>query len=230
MADDADNGLGRRVFLSTARFVGFLGVLILAAGGSLHYWQGWLFWINFSLCTAAVGYYFYKHDPALVRRRLKAGPAAEKEPSQKRIQLFAVIFICALFIVSAIDYRFGWSNMPWPDVLLGNVLVVVGYVVMFYVFRANSFAAATVQVDPDQKVISTGPYAWVRHPMYFGALIMFAGVPLALGSWWGLLIFPLLIGVLAVRLLDEENYLVRNLKGYDDYRQKVRSRLLPGVW
>ena len=230
MADSIADDFGRQVFLSTAKFIAFLGVLVLALGGSLHYWQGWLFWINFSLCTATVGYYFYKHDPALVRRRLNVGPVAEKEPSKKRIQFFAMIFVCALFAVSALDYRFGWSHVRWAYVLLGNVLIIVGYAVMFFVFRENSFAASTIQVDPDQKVISSGPYAWIRHPMYFGAAIMFAGVPLALGSWWGLTVFVLLIGVLAARLLDEEKYLTRHLPGYDDYRQKVRRRLVPGLW
>lgn len=230
MVDSATNGLGQQVFLSTARFIVFLGILVLVLGGSFRYWQGWLFWINFSLCTAAVSYYFFKHDPALVRRRLHVGPIAEKEVSQKRIQLFAMICVCALFVVSVLDYRFGWSSVAWPFVLLGNALIVVGYVVMFYVFKENSFAASTVQVESDQTVISTGPYAVVRHPMYFGAAIMFAGVPIALGSWWGLIVFVLLIGVLAARLLDEENYLVRNLKGYDGYRQNVRSRLVPGIW
>jgi protein-S-isoprenylcysteine O-methyltransferase Ste14 len=230
MVGNVNKDFGRQVFLSTAKFIAFLGVLVFALGGSFHYWQGWLFWLNFSLSTTVVSYYFFKYDPALVRRRLKAGPAAEKEPSQKRIQFFAMIFVCALFAVSALDYRFGWSNVRWIYVLLGNVLIAVGYVVMFFVFRENSFAASTVQVDPDQKVISTGPYAWVRHPMYFGATIMFAGVPLALGSWWGLTMLAPLVGVLAWRLLGEENYLARNLKGYDEYRHKVRYRLFPSVW
>ncbi len=230
MADGAGKDFGRQVFLSTAKFIAFLGVLVLGLGGSLHYWQGWLFWINFSLCTAVVTYYFFKHDPALVQRRLNVGPVAEKEPSQRRIQLFAMIIVCALFAVSALDYRFGWSNVRWGYVLLGNALIIAGYVVMFFAFRENSFAAATVQVDPDQKVISSGPYSLVRHPMYFGAAIMFAGVPVALGSWWGLIVFALLLGVLAARLLDEEKYLTRNLPGYDQYRQKVRRRLVPGVW
>jgi len=230
MVDKINDSFGRQVFFSTAKFIVFLGLLVLLLGGSLRYWQGWLFWINFSLCTTAVSYYFFKHDPALVRRRLNVGPLAEKEPSQKRIQLFAMICVCALFAVSALDYRFSWSNVRWGYVLFGNVLIIVGYVVMFFVFRENSFAASTVQVDPDQKVISTGPYAFVRHPMYFGAAIMFAGVPLALGSWWGLIVFVLLLGVLAARLLDEEKYLMRNLPGYDGYRQKVHRRLVPGLW
>src|SRR5262249_16017397 len=155
--------------------------------GTLAYWQGWLFLAVFLGCTSGLTVYFLKHDPALVERRLKAGPAAEKEKSQKLILLIASIVFCSVFVLSALDYPFGWSRVPVWVVLLGNVLVVVGYAIIFVVFRENSFAAATVQIADAQRVIDTGLYARVRHPMYAGALFMFVGIPLALGSWWGLL-------------------------------------------
>ena len=135
--------------------------------------------------TLALTLYFVKHDPALAERRLRAGPTAEREPAQKRIQLVASIVICGLFLVSALDYRFGWSVVPDSAVIAGHVLVAAGYLIMFMVFRENSFAASTVEVSAGQKVVSTGPYALVRHPMYAGAAVMFIGVPLALGSWGG---------------------------------------------
>jgi protein-S-isoprenylcysteine O-methyltransferase Ste14 len=225
---DAD--LARRAIKGTLFFVVALWLLIFVPAGSLAYWQGWLFWVHFTLWSIAGGWYFLKRDPALVQRRLRAGPAAEKEPAQKRIQLVLAVVICALFVVSALDHRFGWSAPSWPVVLAGNLLTAAGYLFVFLVLRENSFAASTIEVAPDQRVISTGPYALVRHPMYAGALLMFAGVPLALASWWGLVPFGLLVGGIVARLQDEEAYLVRNLPGYEAYRSSVPWRLVRGVW
>ena len=222
--------LGRRALKGAVFFLVALWLLIFLPGGSLSYWQGWLFWLHFAAWTIGGTLYFLKRDPALVERRLRAGPTAEKEPAQKRIQLFASIFVCAIFIVSALDYRLGWSAMQTPGVIVGNFLVALGYLFMFIVFRENSFAAATIQVGADQKVVSTGPYALVRHPMYASALVMFIGTPLALASWWGLVPVLLLFGGLVARLRDEEVYLARNLPGYESYHRSVSHRLVPGVW
>jgi protein-S-isoprenylcysteine O-methyltransferase Ste14 len=169
------------------------------------------------------------HDPALLERRL-AGPGSEKEPEQKRIQIFTSIFVLAVLIVSTLDYRFGWSLVPTSVVILGDVLVALGFLVVSAVFRENSFASSTIQIATDQRVISTGPYAWVRHPMYSGALLLFVGVPLALGSWWCLLAVIPLIASLIARLRHEELYLLEKLPGYADYHRRVRNRLVPGVW
>jgi protein-S-isoprenylcysteine O-methyltransferase Ste14 len=214
---NSPQSLSRRAFAATAKFLVVLGLLIFL-------------WSNFALWCVAFTPYFLKHDPALLERRLRAGPAAEREPTQKRIQLFASIFVCALFAVSVLDHRLGWSTVPISAVLVGNVLVAAGFWFMFVVFRENSFASSIIEVGADQKVIDTGPYAVLRHPMYAGALLMFAGVPPALGSWWGLVILPPIAAILAIRLLDEEKFLLRNLPGYAEYRTKVRYRLLPGVW
>ena len=138
--------------------------------------------------------------------------------------------MCAVFVVSALDHNFGWSRLPRPVELAGDALVVLGFAVMFVVFRANAFAAATVKVEADQKLVSTGPYALVRHPMYSGALLLFLGTPLALGSWIGLVPAAFLAATIVWRLIDEEAYLVRNLSGYADYRGTVRARLVPGLW
>jgi protein-S-isoprenylcysteine O-methyltransferase Ste14 len=224
------DSLSRRTFAATAKFLVVLALMIFLPAGSIHYWQGWLFWINFAVCCFAFNSYFLRHDPALVERRLRAGPAAEREPLQKRIQAFASIFVGAIFIVSAIDYRIGWSTVPTSVVVLGNVLVAIGFWLIFWVFRANSFASSTIELSAGQSVIDTGPYALVRHPMYAAAFLLFCGVPLALGSWWGLLVLLALIVVLVVRLLDEEVFLARNLPGYAEYCAKIPYRLLPGVW
>jgi protein-S-isoprenylcysteine O-methyltransferase Ste14 len=136
----------------------------------------------------------------------------------------------ALIAVPALDHRFGWSHPSPLDELAGNVLVLLGYLGIFFVFRENSFAAATIQSPRDQRVISTGPYAWVRHPMYATALVMLLGMPIALGSWWGVLIVVALIPALIWRLLDEERFLTQNLSGYVAYQETVRYRLLPWIW
>ncbi|OWV98189.1 hypothetical protein ATY81_19690 [Rhizobium sp. R72] len=222
--------IGRQATVATVMFCLVMLVMIFLAAGSLSYWQGWLFLVHFCGWCAALTAYFVKRDPALVRKRMSVGPAAEREPSQKRIQSFNSIAILALFVVSALDHRFGWSVVPSSLVLLGNALIAAGFIGCFFVLRQNSFAAATVGVTAEQRVISTGLYGVVRHPMYASALAMFFGVPLALGSYWGVLVVFPVIGGLVARLLDEEKYLVRNLAGYAEYRNEIRWRLLPGIW
>ena len=136
----------------------------------------------------------------------------------------------ALFVVSALDHRFGWSTVPPYLVALGDILIVLGFYLVFLVFKENSFASGTIEIGADQCVISTGPYALVRHPMYIGALVMLMGVPLALASLWGLVAIVPMTLVLIARLLDEEKFLTRNLAGYSEYQSKVRCRLLPLIW
>jgi protein-S-isoprenylcysteine O-methyltransferase Ste14 len=226
----ATQSLSRRAFTATAKFLVVLALLIFLPAGSIRYWQGWLFWVNFAVWCFAFTPYFLKHDPALLERRLRAGPAAEREPTQKRIQTFASIFVSAIFVVSAFDYRMGWSSVPTSVVVFGNVLVAIGFWLIFWVFRANSFASSTIELSAGQRVIDTGQYALVRHPMYAAAMVLFLGVPLALGSYWGLLILLPLAAVLVIRLLDEEIFLGRSLPGYAEYCAKVRYRLIPGLW
>lgn len=222
--------LTRIAWRRTIVFIAALWFLIFVPALTLDYWQGWLFWVVYSLCCIAPTAYFLRHDPALIERRMKVGPAAETEPTQKLIQVGASVVTIAMFVLPGIDHLRGWSHVPWPIVILGNALVILGFVIMCWVFRENSFAAATIQVEAEQRVISTGPYAIVRHPMYFGALLMFAGIPLALGSWWTMWLLAPLIAMLALRLVNEERFLARELPGYPAYRQSVRFRLLPGIW
>jgi protein-S-isoprenylcysteine O-methyltransferase Ste14 len=222
--------LGWRAFRGIVIFMLFTAFLIFAPAWTLSYWQAWLFLAVFTLCTAATTLYFLKYDPDLVKRRMHAGPTAEREPSQKRIQLFASLALCAIFVVSALDHRFGWSSVPVAIVVLGNLAVIAGFVMIFFVFRENAFASSTVEINAGQRVISTGPYALVRHPMYAAAVVMFAGIPPALGSWWGLLTVIPLLATLILRLTDEERFLVHNLAGYEAYRRSVPHRLVPGIW
>lgn len=226
---DTDN-LARRSLRALLRFFAALFVFVFVPAWSLAYWQGWLFFAVFVVATLVLSLYFLKHDPALVERRMKAGPTAEPHASQRRIQTLTSVAVCATVIVSALDHGRGWSSVPWPVVLLGDALILYGFAIIFVVFRENSYAAGIVDVMAGQRVIATGPYAMVRHPMYSGAMLMFAGVPVALGSYWGLLPAAILAGAIVWRLLDEEKILERELPGYADYRRAVRWRLMPGTW
>ena len=138
-------------------------------------------------------------------------------------------FIAPL-VVPALDFRFGWSAVPLGGIVVGDVLVVIGFYFISLVYRANTFTSATIEVAEDQKVISTGPYAIVRHPMYASASLYLLGTPLALGSYWGLVVLGAMMPFLLWRLFDEERFLARNLPGYTEYRKRVRYRLVPFVW
>ena len=177
-----------------------------------------------------LGLYFARHDPALVARRMEAGPKAEKEPRQKLILACASVTLVALYVVCGLDHRFRWSTIPAWLVLIADLLVVLGAYGFYLTFRENSYAASTVTVEAGQPVISSGPYASVRHPMYAAAVILYIVTPVALGSWWGLLPAAVLVAVIVWRLADEEAYLARHLSGYVDYRGRVRARLIPGMW
>lgn len=215
-------------------FLALFAVVALAvflAAGTLYYWQGWLLLGVFFGGAGVITFWLWGHDRALLERRVKAGPGAEaSDPVQNAVQGLASLAFLATLIVPALDHRFGWSRVPPQISVLGAALVALGYFIVFLVFRENSFTAATIQVTADQKVIDTGPYALVRHPMYAGALVMFVGIPLALGSWWGLLAAASIAPILAWRLAREEAFLATHLAGYGLYRARVRSRLAPGLW
>jgi protein-S-isoprenylcysteine O-methyltransferase Ste14 len=225
-----NDDLPKRAFAGFARFQIALALMIFLPAWSLHYWQGWLYWLLFGASCVVITLYFLRHDRALIERRMQAGPGAETEPKQKLILKFASVALIAMYIVSPVDHRFGWSYVPNWLVLVGDALVALSFYGFFLTFRQNAFAAATVRVESDQPVISTGLYAIVRHPMYAAALALLVGTPLALGSWWGLVPAALLLAALVWRLLDEESYLARNLPGYTDYQRQVRTRLVPGIW
>jgi protein-S-isoprenylcysteine O-methyltransferase Ste14 len=205
-------------------------LFLFLPAGSLGYWQGWLYIALFGVSVSAITWWLQRNDPELLRRRLVAGPSAEKDPRQKLIQAIASVAFIGIFIVAGLDHRFRWSTVPTGLVLLGDFLVVLGLWLVFLTFRENSFTSAAIEISAGQAVVSTGPYAVVRHPMYAGALVMLLGTPLALGSWWALGPFLILLLTIIWRLLDEEQFLARDLPGYDAYRAKVRHRLLPYTW
>ena len=208
----------------------FMALSIFCAAGTAYYWQGWAYLADFCGSSLRLTVYLFRHDRALLERRLRAGPLAEKTIAQRTIMVFASAGFIALLIVPALDYRLGWSRVSPLVEICGLALVAIGFYVVYVVYRVNTFSAATIQVEPGQTVISTGPYALVRHPMYVGSQLMFLGTPLALGSYWGLLVFVAMMPVFIWRQLDEERFLAKNLPGYADYQRKVRWRLIPGLF
>jgi protein-S-isoprenylcysteine O-methyltransferase Ste14 len=203
---------------------------IFVSAGTIRFWQGWLFWLSFSVSVIAITAYLLNRDPALVERRMRAGPRAESRPSQKIIQALNLVMFVAIMIVSGLDHRFGWSHLPATIVVIANVLVMAAFGFILLVLGENTFAASTITVEAGQRVISTGPYARVRHPMYAGAVLLILAMPMALGSLWGLLAAAILPPILIARIFDEERTLSAELPGYDDYRRAVPYRLIPLVW
>jgi len=207
-----------------------LGLALFVPAGTFDYWQAWLYLAVFAVSAGLITVYLWRNNRDLLARRVRAGPGAETTRSQQVIQGLAALAFVGMFVVSGLDHRFGWSSVAVPIVLLADVLVAVGFYVVFLVFKENTFAAAIIDVAEEQQVISTGPYAVVRHPMYAGAALLIFGTPPALGSWWGPIFSVVLMLVIVWRLLDEEQFLAKNLPGYAEYRQRVRHRLLPRVW
>ncbi len=208
----------------------FFALALFLPAGTLHYWQAWTFIAVFTVTTLGPSIYLAVHDPAALRRRMHAGPTAETRPLQRIVMCAVYAVIVAMLVVSAFDHRFGWSDVPVPVTLLGNVLVAAGLLWAQTVVIQNGYAAATLTVEAGQQLVSTGLYALVRHPMYSGALVMMLGTPLALDSYWGLLILLAALPVLVVRILDEEKMLTEELPGYREYMRRVRFRLVPKVW
>jgi protein-S-isoprenylcysteine O-methyltransferase Ste14 len=207
-----------------------IGLLLFVPAGTIHYWQGWVYLGIYFIASFSITLYLAKRDPALLQRRMRGGPTAEKRTSQRAAMLLATIGFIAAMVVPAVDHRFRWSTVPLFAVVLGDILTALWFCVAFLVFRENTFSAATVQIAEGQTVVSTGPYAIVRHPMYAGGLFSFIGTSLALGSWWGMLALLIVLPALVWRLLDEERLLQANLPGYAEYSRRVRYRLIPGVF
>jgi protein-S-isoprenylcysteine O-methyltransferase Ste14 len=232
MPADKSHSLKSLILPSSRNFligVVALGAVLFLAAGTLNYWQAWVFTILFNVLVITQGIYLALKDPALLERRKQIAPAAEST----RQRIFIIVGLLSTFCLigfSALDHRFGWSQMSPVVSWVGMGLVALSFLVYYIVFRENSFAAASIQTFESQKVISTGPYALVRHPKYVGDIILVVGIPLALGSWWGLAFLVLIILALAWRIRDEEKLLKEELPGYIEYTQKARYRLVPYLW
>ena len=224
------NSLYTKTLLSLVTLAVAMGALLFVPAATTRYWKAWVYLAIFIGASVLTSLYLIKKDPALLKRRLRGGPAAEKETTQKIIMLFASIGFIALLVVPALDYRFRWSEVPLPAVIAGDLLVAIGFYCIFLVYKENTFTSATIEVAENQKVISTGPYALVRHPMYASAFLYLIGTPLALGSYWGLVALVFMAPFLIWRLFDEERFLANHLPGYREYQKKVQHRLVPYIW
>jgi protein-S-isoprenylcysteine O-methyltransferase Ste14 len=222
--------LSARAWFALAVLVAVMGLLLFIPAGTIHFWQAWVYLSIFSAASVLTTLYLMRKDRALLERRMSGGPTAEKRPVQRLIMLCISIGFIALLVVPAFDHRFGWSAVPLDGVLAGELLVAIGFYLIYRVYRENTFTSATIEVIENQAVISTGPYAIVRHPMYASASLYLFGTPLALGSYWGFVPIAAMLPFLMWRLLDEERFLARNLRGYAEYQRLVRHRLVPFVW
>jgi protein-S-isoprenylcysteine O-methyltransferase Ste14 len=223
------NTIGKGLVSATLGLAAF-GLILFLPAGTFHYWQAWVFLAVFALATWIPSVYLMRTNPAALERRMRAGPLAETRTLQRIVITVVFISFPAMFVVSALDHRFGWSPVPATVSLVGDVLVAIGLGIAMLVVIQNGYAAANITVEAEQKVVSTGLYGLVRHPMYTGNVILMIGVPLALGSYWGLVfLIPGLI-VLVLRIGDEEHLLRHELNGYREYAQQVHYRLVPYVW
>lgn len=219
-----------KVLLSGLVQLVVIGTVLFVVAGTFDYWQAWVFLGVFAASAWLPSIYLQLTNPAALERRMRGGPVAEARPVQKIVMAGLYLSLAAMCVVSALDHRFAWSSVPPALCVVGNILVAVGLGVVVLVVAQNSYASTTVQVSADQKVVSSGLYGMVRHPMYTGNVIMLVGLPLALGSYWALVFVVPGVIVLASRIRDEEKLLANELTGYRDYTETVRYRLVPSVW
>lgn len=204
-----------------------VGMLIFLPAGSIKFWNGWLFLGGLFIPMFCILVYLLVKDPDLLARRLKA---KEKENVQKKYVILSSIASFVTFIIPGLDFRFNWSDVPVPVVLMSTVLMVSGYLMFFIVMRQNTYASRVIEIQDEQKLIDTGLYSLVRHPMYLAATILYGFAPLVLGSFYALIPMAFVPVLLVIRIGNEEKVLTNGLKGYDEYVKKVKFRLLPYIW
>jgi protein-S-isoprenylcysteine O-methyltransferase Ste14 len=221
------NGLARRVFGRIGLAVPLIWGMLFLPAGTPAYWEAWLYLAVLLIPMFVVFNYLLRHDPELLERRVQW---REKETAQRRIVSLSLLYFLVVFMLPGFDRRWGWSDVPWPVVVGADLVVMLGYSLFILVLRENRYAARTIRVEEGQQVISSGPYAIVRHPMYLGATLMYLASPVALGSYWALIPALLIVPILVARILNEERVLERDLNGYPDYEQVTRYRLVPGIW
>jgi protein-S-isoprenylcysteine O-methyltransferase Ste14 len=217
----------KRVFIRIALVMPVLAVILFIPAGTLAYWEAWVYLGVLLIPFFFVIGYFLRNNPEFLERRMQM---RERERAQRRIIGLSWIWFLLAFILPGLDYRWGWSDVPVPVVIAADLVVLLGYGLIVLVFRENQYASRTVQIEQGQQVISSGPYARVRHPMYLGTLLMYLASPVALGSYWALIPALLIIPILVARIGNEEQVLARELRGYVEYQQTTRRRLIPGIW
>lgn len=224
--------LGSKLILRLSIGLILVAALLFIPAGTLRFWQAWAFLALAFIPISLAFFYLYKHDPGLLARRLQT---KEKVSEQKLLIRFSKPLFFLVFLLPGLDYRFGWSRIhlravPLWLMVLAQALFLCGFFIVFWVMNVNSFASRTIQVEPGQQVISTGPYRLVRHPLYSGSIVLWLSTPLGLGSFIALPAFALLVPFYIIRLLNEEKILRQELPGYPEYCLRTRFRLVPFVW
>jgi protein-S-isoprenylcysteine O-methyltransferase Ste14 len=223
----------RSLVVQTAVSILLAVLLLFLPAGTLAWPPAWIFLVLFFGCSQATGLWLLRHDPALLAERMKSPIGSNQTARDRAIIVAILVAFCGWLVFMALDAkRFDWSHTAEWAQALGVILIVAAFGGWISVLHANSFAATQIrlQLDRGQTVITTGPYAVVRHPMYAYALLLMIGTPLLLGSLWGLLGLVVFIPLLALRVRGEETMLMAGLPGYADYARRVRFRLIPGVW
>jgi protein-S-isoprenylcysteine O-methyltransferase Ste14 len=221
--ENSNGNFKLKAYLIPVTIMLLLGVVLFLSAGSFRYWEGWIFWfINF-VSIFFITVYFLKKSPELISRRMKYKENTRKVPAMFNLYLLG-------YIIPGLDFRYHWSIVPPALVIAANIIYFLGFMLIIFVFRENTYASTVVQVEEEQKVITTGPYKVVRHPMYTGMLLMLLFTPLALGSYWAIIPFLLSVPVIIIRAIGEEEVLVRELQGYREYCLKTPYRLIPFIW
>ena len=205
-----------------------LGALLFLCAWNLGYWQAWAMMASLLIPMGVSGVYYEIKVPGLIERR------ALKDRNLTRLQTVYMTYVYlaefVLLLLPALDYRFGWSQMPIALCIIGDILLVLANIVWMISKTENPYAGSSVKIYDDHRLVTTGPYATIRHPNYFGDLLMILGIPLALGSWWGLVVFVMIIPAMVIMIHDEEGFLQKNLPGYSEYMLTTRYRLIPYIW
>ncbi len=203
------------------------GLIFFVTAGTLQYWQAWIYLGILFIPMLVAFIYLLKNNPDLLERRMRM---RETEKPQKLIIVLSIFAFFLAFIIPGLDHRFGWSAVPMAAVIAADIIALAGYSIFFLVMKENTYASRVIEVEKNQKVISTGPYAVVRHPMYLGGLLMYLFSPIALGSFWAVIAFLPLPALFIFRILNEEHVLAKELPGYIEYMERVKYRLIPFVW
>jgi len=221
-----------RLVVQTFVWFGVMGVLMFVSAGTLHWWGAWAYLVLMVALSLTLGVALARRDPGLMNERLSPPIQKDQAPADKVLLSILLLAIFAWLALMGLDFRYGWSAVPAWIQAVGAAVLLISIWVCYLTMIENSFAAPVVKIQGErgQKVITSGPYAYVRHPMYSGAILFFAGTALLLGSWWGLASVLFFIVLLAIRTFIEEQALRTGLQGYGDYAMRVRYKLIPMVW
>ena len=224
----------RRLIIQTTAWLVVMGAILFAAAGDVVWPQAWIFLVELALCSFGVGFWLLRYDPVLLASRLSSPMQQRDQMPWDRMFMRAVVvvFVGWMVLIGLDARRYGWSHVPVGLQVVGAGLIALGMLLICQIFRFNTFAAPQLRIQAERahRVVTEGPYRIVRHPMYAASILYLLGMPLLLGSWWGVVAVPVIVAGLALRIRREEGMLRQELSGYEDYAARVRYRLVPGLW